>query len=46
MVIDIIRTKRAVRQFTDQPVPEEIVRAISVSCAAILSAREASLCCR
>ena len=28
MVSDVIRTKRAVRQFADQPVPEDIVRAI------------------
>jgi nitroreductase len=25
MILDLIRTKRAVREFTDQPVPEEIV---------------------
>lgn len=28
MVADAIRTKRAVRQFTDQPVPDEQIRAI------------------
>lgn len=28
MILNIIRTKRAVRQFTDQPVPEEIIHEI------------------
>ena len=28
MILDLIRTKRAVREFTGQPVPEEIIREI------------------
>lgn len=28
MILDLIRTKRAVREFSSQPVPEEIVREI------------------